>query len=274
MALHIVTFRKEGVDWNCNSRILLACYQVTFRKEGVDWNFIMNLVLTASGVTFRKEGVDWNSKRHTLTSQEQNVTFRKEGVDWNKIFSILKIDRMVTFRKEGVDWNIWKSNITRAFGVTFRKEGVDWNNYSDIRIYRRSKSPSARKVWIEILLQSCLLLPGSVTFCKEGVDWNSASRIALALLFWVTFRKEGVDWNFCAMMSPANSPGHLPQGRCGLKLETLISLVQGGESPSARKVWIEIQMTCTASITVTVTFRKEGVDWQGKWVFWVLHHIL
>lgn len=23
-----------------------------------------------------------------------------------------------------------------------------------------------------------------------------------------------------------------------------------------------------------VTFRKEGVDWQGKWVFWVLRHIL
>ena len=167
-----------------------------------------------------------------------------------------------------------EEQIDYVLSVTFRKEGVDWNNYSDIRIYRRSKSPSARKVWIEILLQSCLLLPGSVTFCKEGVDWNSASRIALALLFWVTFRKEGVDWNFCAMMSPANSPGHLPQGRCGLKLETLISLVQGGESPSARKVWIEIQMTCTASITVTVTFRKEGVDWQGKWVFWVLHHIL
>ena len=150
MALHIVTFRKEGVDWNCNSRILLACYQVTFRKEGVDWNFIMNLVLTASGVTFRKEGVDWNSKRHTLTSQEQNVTFRKEGVDWNKIFSILKIDRMVTFRKEGVDWNIWKSNITRAFGVTFRKEGVDWNN--------------RQWVWISQSAQ--------VTFRKEGVDWN------------------------------------------------------------------------------------------------------
>ena len=131
MALHIVTFRKEGVDWNCNSRILLACYQVTFRKEGVDWNSIMNLVLTASGVTFRKEGVDWNSKRHTLTSQEQNVTFRKEGVDWNNR-----------------QW-VW---ISQSAQVTFRKEGVDWNWIKKSRLTMCSASPSARKVWIEIII--------------------------------------------------------------------------------------------------------------------------
>ena len=31
-------------------------------------------------------------------------------------------------------------------------------------------SPSVRKVWIEIVLSICTLLPHTVTFCEEGVD--------------------------------------------------------------------------------------------------------
>ena len=33
-----VTFRKEGVDWNCVAVIPAWMISVTFRKEGVDWN--------------------------------------------------------------------------------------------------------------------------------------------------------------------------------------------------------------------------------------------
>ena len=196
----------------------MALHIVTFRKEGVDWNFIMNLVLTASGVTFRKEGVDWNSKRHTLTSQEQNVTFRKEGVDWNKIFSILKIDRMVTFRKEGVDWNIWKSNITRAFGVTFRKEGVDWNN--------------RQWVWISQSAQ--------VTFRKEGVDWNWIKKSRLTMCSASPSARKVWIEIIIPILGFIVAASHLPQGRCGLKYFYNHVYCYQAASPSARKVWIEI----------------------------------
>ena len=57
------------------------------------------------------------------------VTFREEGVDWNKTdFDRMSYEEQVTFREEGVDWNCKK-----YYGVEFI-----W------------KSPSARKVWIEI----------------------------------------------------------------------------------------------------------------------------
>ena len=78
--------------------------------------------------------------------------------------------------------------------------------------------------------------------------------------------------------------GHLPQGRCGLKLQTILEilwiichlpqgrcglkLAQSREenrdqaSPSARKVWIEIYGRGTVIAFLSVTFRKEGVDWN------------
>ena len=75
---------------------------------------------------------------------------------------------------------------------------------------------------------------------------------------------------------------HLPQGRCGLKsvegaiVDTVVqspsarkvwieilrshTLRPACESPSARKVWIEIYYKRTSQICASVTFRKEGVD--------------
>ena len=106
-------------------------------------------------------------------------------------------------------------------------------------------------------------------------------------IFAVTFRKEGVDWNFCLSERPAIASGHLPQGRCGLKLRTYkigkcpsCHLPQGRcglkspnftvwnsrtTSPSARKVWIEIINSIPFSCKTSVTFRKEGVDWNWKY---------
>lgn len=74
-------------------------------------------------------------------------------------------------------------------------------------------------------------------------------------IFAVTFRKEGVDWNNGKMIWKCAMICHLPQGRCGLKSACHCHIFYGLSSLSAGKVWIEIGE-------------------QGKWVFWVLRHLL
>ena len=53
---------------------------------------------------------------------------------------------------------------------------------------------------------------------------------------------------------------HLPQGRCGLKFTINPMDATQLESPSARKVWIEILDIDKCKRKEEVTFRKEGVD--------------
>ena len=80
------------------------------------------------------------------------VTFRKEGVDWNGYRGKSSVPATVTFRKEGVDWNIVRFNFCNSSKtVTFRKEGVDWNVLLFNASTHFALSPSARKVWIEIV---------------------------------------------------------------------------------------------------------------------------
>ena len=59
-------------------------------------------------------------------------------------------------------------------------------------------------------------------------------------IFAVTFRKEGVDWNAITDNATQNRAW----------------------SPSARKVWIEIDGHVNKRQEPPVTFRKEGVDWN------------
>ena len=82
----------------------------------------------------------------------------------------------------------------------------------------------------------------------------------------VTFRKEGVDWNKNLSLVSRSFLGHLPQGRCGLKCDSIVLSHPGIMSPSARKVWIEIPLSKAHSTYVAVTFRKEGVDWNSRLV--------
>ena len=100
----------------------------------------------------------------------------------------------VTFRKEGVDWNVSSHGSASHELVTFRKEGVDWNALIERESKCVWKSPSARKVWIEIINSIPFSCKTSVTFRKEGVDWNLEAWCQ-SYRTHVTFRKEGVDWN-------------------------------------------------------------------------------
>ena len=104
----IVTFRKEGVDWNTQAA---AVVRVPLSSPSVRkvWIEIVDGGETYNGldVTFRKEGVDWNNCGNWKSCWCKPVTFRKEGVDWNMNICYYDIWIIVTFRKEGVDWNLF-----------------------------------------------------------------------------------------------------------------------------------------------------------------------
>ena len=139
---------------------------------------------------------------------KNGVTFRKEGVDWNNTVTCLGLTDIVTFRKEGVDWNHHCAGASDRYYVTFRKEGVDWNGII-LAISPLMWSPSVRKVWIEIFVNSV------IWYCTSSPSTRKV---------WMEIDRT-----------------------------TYIELLD--TSPSARKMWIEIGE-------------------QGKWVFWVLRHIL
>ena len=150
------------------------------------------------------------------------------------------------------------------------------------------KSPSARKVWIEMYCKRRnILFMTRVTFREEGVDWNRN---------WIKRRDlralRHLPRGRCGLKSFENNHlstplGHLPRGRCGLKFFLRARNLWLRKSPSARKVWIEIPMhlhTHTRHMchlprgrcglkydeqnwykaNPSVTFREEGVDWNAE----------
>ena len=168
---------------------------------------------------------------------------------------------------------------------------MDWNTITIFTFYNVIWSPSARKVWIEILLSAQNRDNLCVTFREEGVDWNGQlcyllrseyrhlprgrcglkslmSRIERSFVP-VTFREEGVDWNNHHLYFIIKGYWrHLPRGRCGLKSPSIQRRHKKPmTSPSARKVWIEILLSAQNRDNLCVTFREEGVDWNVAWFF-------
>ena len=235
---------------------------VTFRKEGVDWNCRLDHGWTWRCVTFRKEGVDWNTKKMAGCAHIK-VTFRKEGVDWNiKVKLSMQNVESVTFRKEGVDWNTAILSFVFAVKCHLPQGRCGLKSRTALSESWSYQSPSARKVWIEIqsLYNAWLVIFRHLPQGRCGLKYFVAIRCALLAshlpqgrcglkscaclsnLPWtsVTFRKEGVDWNFYS------------------SVEYTIRQT----SPSAKKVWIEIRYSSPHRHPASVTFCKEGVDWN------------
>ena len=123
----------------------------------------------------------------------------------------------VTFRKEGVDWNYVSVSILIDSMVTFRKEGVDWNSFLFAFFFWYCKSPSARKVWIEIFIAQL-----NIQFAKRhllqrrcGLKFGIALHTDI-LLPSPSARKVWIEIRLmCNVQLQACC--HLLQGRCGLK---------------------------------------------------------
>ena len=148
---------------------------------------------------------------------------------------------------------------------------------------RPPRSPSARKVWIEI-----------VSISSSGCSGSSPS----ARKVWIEIGPASPAINIEPGHLPRGRCGlkfdssnevrkiearHLPRGRCGLKFIRVCNHIYSRRSPSARKVWIEMcsvrHITSRAKRHLPrgrcglkwlqhldsvpcgiVTFREEGVD--------------
>ena len=168
-------------------------------------------------VAFRKEGVDWNIPR--LPPSHPSLCRLPQGrcglkYDCSVGWQLLR--RHLPQGRCGLKSPDPNYSPVPCMSPSARKVWIEMLP-EDLLEQRVRSSPSARKVWIEIRETSNILGVSPVAFRKEGVDWNPSSIVVNRLLI-----------------------GRLPQGRCGLKYDNYNARSPRNESPSARKVWIEI----------------------------------
>ena len=103
---------------------------------------------------------------------------------------------------------------------------------------KANQSPSPRRAWIEIIKVTAETVKDVVALPTEGVDRNRLVWGPVACWIGVALPTEGVDRN--ALML---------QRAWGAKM-----------SPSPRRAWIEIELTCPDSKIYSVALPTEGVD--------------
>ena len=103
---------------------------VALRKESVDRNIFTLLLVLISLVALRKESVDRNPPVDTSSVKEsESLSARRAWIEMQVFQRIAKPFR-VALRKESVDRNLWWG-VRKAVGslVALRKESVDRNRY-------------------------------------------------------------------------------------------------------------------------------------------------
>ena len=108
-------------------------------------------------------------------------------------------------------------------------------------VHQASTSPSSRRAWIEISMYGFSGSRGNVALLAEGVDRNVHCPCDNADFPEVALLAEGVDRNRLAIY-----PGSLSI-----------------RSPSSRRAWIEMAVTCSQYSWSTVALLAEGVDRNG-----------
>ena len=205
------------MDWNYKKRFVsfsLKCHLPRGRC-GLKWVAIIQNSSLSWSPSARKVWIEMYS-RYENDIAYKSPSARKVWIEMMKNLFQSKVKK-VTFREEGVDWNWTDPSNPMQINVTFREEGVDWNSCKISHHGFTMPSPSARKVWIEILyiiyIIVCQLrhLPrGRCGLKSRCTNYNTAAWV-------VTFREEGVDWNARIHENFLVWFGHLPRGRCGLK---------------------------------------------------------
>ena len=146
------------------------------------------------------------------------VALRKESVDRNSIY-VTRLPRcqVVALRKESVDRNAedWLNAGSLSRSLSARRAWIEM--LLSVRLLMYFWSLSARRAWIEIAIVSIVIFCITVALRKESVDRNK-TLVVLPKQLNVALRKESVDRNL-----GANAPRQL----CQLSL-------------SARRAWIEI----------------------------------
>ena len=160
--------------------------------------------------------------------------------------------------------------------VTFRKEGVDWNKRYVAQQQWCEMSPSVRKVWIEISIwhSPAGIHRSHLPQGRCGLKFNrflalsTSSESPSARKVWIEISRG--EWSADLVVSPSVR-------KVWIEIHSKLPKIAAIWSPSVRKVWIEIFVNsviwyCTSSLSARKMWIEIGE--QGKWVFWVLRHIL
>ena len=146
---------------------------VALRKESVDRNLIELLIASRRFVALRKESVDRNTRcaSHKL-SVPLSLSARRAWIEiLNRRFGA--IHNAVALRKESVDRNNDTSKKRKHNpAVALRKESVDRNFFGGRNKKLVLMSLSARRAWIEIVMQEIAQQRKQVALRKESVDRN------------------------------------------------------------------------------------------------------
>ena len=125
------------------------------------------------------------------------VALRKESVDRNLEAVVVWVAVVVALRKESVDRNPQTHIFLCNLLVALRKESVDRNKALILADGLLRGSLSARRAWIEIVVEYKRAKEKAVALRKESVDRNSAKTIRRDIASMpVALRKESVDRNF------------------------------------------------------------------------------
>ena len=108
----------------------------------------------------------------TPLTRFSRVALRKESVDRNHAMQVVIVIVEVALRKESVDRNLYLSSFALASLVALRKESVDRNSEDWLNAGSLSRSLSARRAWIEILIFTRQVCLTCVALRKESVDRN------------------------------------------------------------------------------------------------------
>ena len=162
----------------------------------MDRNGVGSWLRVMNPVALRKESVDRNYQSNAVDQILPGVALRKESVDRNLEAVVVWVAVVVALRKESVDRNPQTHIFLCNLLVALRKESVDRNKALILADGLLRGSLSARRAWIEIVVEYKRAKEKAVALRKESVDRNSAKTIRRDIASMpVALRKESVDRN-------------------------------------------------------------------------------
>ena len=142
------------------------------------------LNIPAGKVALRKESVDRNASYGCcLSNTFGSLSARRAWIEITRSPTAQRTKR-VALRKESVDRNGYYYGWFRPkIAVALRKESVDRNYIIKITGITPTASLSARRAWIEIVMQEIAQQRKQVALRKESVDRNRNSQYSYFLFY-------------------------------------------------------------------------------------------
>ena len=135
------------------------------------------LAFSWSSLSARRAWIEIWASAAAFASASAAVALRKESVDRNLEAVVVWVAVVVALRKESVDRNPQTHIFLCNLLVALRKESVDRNKALILADGLLRGSLSARRAWIEIVVEYKRAKEKAVALRKESVDRNLTSQI-------------------------------------------------------------------------------------------------